>query len=175
VLGDGWNNIVTVEGQIVKMADMIAYVNHDIRDAIRANLVAEDELPISVMNSLGHTSSQMINTLVYDIIINSTTTLKRKATKPTISMSPNILEVTNTLRDFLFERVYNPSLDSEETKEARKVIYMLYNYFIQNSEKLPAEYNHRSDGTDRNVTDYIAGMTDHYAMRTAVEVQRIKQ
>lgn len=170
VLGEGWNDVGTAEGQVVKMADMVAYVNHDIRDAIRANVITEDELPESVVKTLGHSSSKRINTLVYDIVRQSLDTLNRsQAKKPTISMSHNILEVTNTLREFLFENVYNPSLAAEETGRARQTIRLLYFYLQKHEEKLPKEYTLRGDSTERKVTDYIAGMTDHYATRMAEE------
>ena len=175
VLGDGWNEVGTIEGQVVKMADMVAYVNHDICDSIRANIITEAELPRSVVNTLGKTSSQRINTLVYDIVQHSKDTLNNRTTKPTISMSPNILEVTNTLREFLFERVYKPSLSNKETTQAREIIHLLYGYFLENDEGLPEEYLRRSDNIDRKVTDYIAGMTDHYAIRTAEEIYSHKQ
>ncbi|MBM3182973.1 MAG: deoxyguanosinetriphosphate triphosphohydrolase [Chloroflexi bacterium] len=170
VLGEGWNDVETVEGQVVKMADMVAYVNHDIRDAIRANVITEDRLPKSVMETLGHSSSERINTLVYDIVGQSLHVLNHSQTrKPTINMSPNILEATNTLRDFLFEKVYNPSLATEETNRARKTIRFLYSYLQKHEEKMPKEYTLRNDSIKRKVTDYIAGMTDHYAARMAEE------
>ncbi|MBM3148425.1 MAG: deoxyguanosinetriphosphate triphosphohydrolase [Chloroflexi bacterium] len=170
VLGEGWNDVGTIEGQVVKIADIVAYVNHDIRDAIRANVITEDKLPKSVVKTLGHSSSERINTLVYDIVRQSLYTLNHsQASKSTISMSSNILEATNTLRDFLFEKVYNPSLNTEDTDSAKETIRFLYSHLKKHEGKMPKEYTLRNDSIGRKVTDYIAGMTDHYATRMAKE------
>ena len=97
------------------------------------------------------------------------------AVSVTACEEPNILEVTNILREFLFERVYKPSLSNKETTQAREIIHLLYGYFLENDERLPEEYLRRSGNIDRKVTDYIAGMTDHYAIRTAEEIYSHKQ
>lgn len=171
ILGEGWTDVGTVEGQVVKIADIVAYVNHDIGDAIRAGVITENELPTSVVRRLGHTSSQRINTLVCDIISCSQASLKNpEHEKPIISMSPEILGLTNHLREFLFDKVYNPSLASEETDKARKTVHLLYAYFLKHVEKLPREYALLKGSVDRKVTDYIAGMTDQYALQMAGEI-----
>ena len=85
-------------------------------------------------------------------------------------MSPQVLAAANTLRDFLFERVYNQRSAQEETEKAREVVRFLYNHFNKHEDKLPAEYRLHSDTTERRVVDYIAGMTDQYAMRLAEEL-----
>src|SRR4030043_1608840 len=111
ILGEGWTEVSTIEGQVVKMADIVAYVNHDIADAIRADVIAEDELPPSAVNLLGKTTSQRINTLVCDIVSYSlASTGDTNLKKPIIGMNPGILGVTNDLREFLFDKVYNPTL-----------------------------------------------------------------
>jgi len=171
ILGAGWDDVGTIEGQVVKIADMVAYVNHDIRDAIRADVITEDDLPKLVGKTLGHSSSKRINTLVYDVVSQSLDTLDNSQTgKPTIGMSPSILDVTNTLREFLFEKVYNPSIASKETEQARKTIRLLYFHLLKHNENLPEEYAPRDDTIERKVTDYIAGMTDHYATRMAEDI-----
>jgi len=171
ILGEGWSSVGTIEGQVVKISDIIAYVNHDISDAIRAGLITEHDLPSSATKVLGYSSSERINTLVCDIISHSPTFLgNSKRENPEISMSPQIIEATNNLREFLFDKVYNPSLTTRETEHAKEVIRLLYRYFLEYQEKLPKEYASRKDSSDRKVTDYIAGMTDQYALRKAKQI-----
>jgi dGTPase len=173
VLGEGWTEVSTIEGQVVKMADIVAYVNHDIADAIRAGVMTENELPTSAVKLLGSTSRQRINTLVCDIVSHSLASLSNSnLKKPTIGMNAEILEVTNNLREFLFDKVYNPSLANKDTPKARKIIRLLYSYFLKHEDALPREYVLRDDAVERKVTDYIAGMTDQYALRMAKEIAR---
>lgn len=173
ILGEGWTEVGTVEGQVVKIADTVAYINHDIADAIRAGLITENELPGSTMSLLGSSSSQRINTLVYDIVTHSLSAVNNANLKnPTIGMSPEILEVTNILREFLFDKVYNHSSTRKDPEKAGKVIYRLYSYFLRHEEKLPQEHTSREDSIERKVTDYIAGMTDQYAIQMAEEISR---
>ena len=173
ILGEGWTDVGTIEGQVVKMADIVAYVNHDTADAIRAGVIAENELPISAVKLLGHTSSQRINTLVSDIISYSLASMgNANLTKPIIGMNTEILEATKSLREFLFDKVYNPSLANKDTVKARKVIRLLYSYLLKHKEKLPKEYALRDDTVEQKITDYIAGMTDQYALRMAKEISR---
>ncbi|HUV75535.1 MAG TPA: deoxyguanosinetriphosphate triphosphohydrolase [Dehalococcoidales bacterium] len=169
IFGEGWGKVNTLEGEIGKIADIIAYINHDIGDAVRAGIITERDLPLSVVEVLGISHSQRINTLVRDIIDNSWTARgcdKIIKERPSIIMSQTVLEATNNLRDFLFERVYNLQSANEDAKKAREVIYRLYDYFKGHEDKLPLEYRAYSDDTERRVVDYIAGMTDQYALRT---------
>ena len=171
ILGEGWAEVGTIEGEVVKMADIVAYVNHDISDAIRADIITENDLPDSTVRSLGHSSSQRINTLVCDIVNYSAVNIgNANLEKLTIGMSPQVLEAANSLRDFLFDRVYNPSLVNKDTEKAQEAVYLLYSYFLRHEEKLPQEYTFREDTIGRRVTDYIAGMTDQYALRIAEEI-----
>ncbi len=170
ILKADWGNIGTLEGEVVKIADIIAYINHDIGDAIRAGIINESDLPDSTA-ILGHSHSRRINTLVCDIIEQSwMVRSSSNITHPAITMSAQILEASNTLRRFLFDRVYNLQSAQEEAKKARKVIRGLYDYFNQHEDKLPAEYCLRNETTARRVVDYIASMTDQYALRLAQEL-----
>jgi len=169
IFGEGWGKVNTLEGEIGKIADIIAYINHDIGDAVRAGIITERDLPLSVVEVLGISHSQRINTLVRDIIDNSWTARgcdKIIKERPSIVMSQTVLEATNNLRDFLFERVYNLQSANEDARKAREIICRLYNYFKEHEDKLPLEYRAYSDDTERRVVDYIAGMTDQYALRT---------
>ncbi len=173
ILGEGWTDVGTIEGQVVKMADIVAYVNHHTADAIRAGVIAENELPVSAVKLLGHTSSQRINTLVSDIVSYSLASMgNANLTKPIIGMNTEILEATKSLREFLFDKVYNPSLANKDTAKARKVIRLLYSYFLKHEETLPREYALRDDTVEQKITDYIAGMTDQYALSMAKEISR---
>ena len=168
ILKEDWGKVNTLEGEVCKIADIVAYINHDIGDAIRAGIITESDLPVSATTVLGHSDSKRINTMVCDIIECSWGTRgDNAATNPGIGMSPPVLETTNTLRDFLFERVYNLHSAQEEATRAREVVRQLYHYFKEHQDKLPPEYHLYRDEAERRVVDYIAGMTDQYALRLA--------
>jgi len=174
ILGEGWGKVNTLEGEIVKIADTVAYINHDIGDAIRAGIITEGDLPLEAIKVLGLAHSQRINTMVCDIIESSWEVRGCDIIKerPAIKMSSQVLASANTLRDFLFERVYNLRSAQEETEKAREVVRSLYKYFNEHEDSLPAEYRLLSDTTERRVVDYIAGMTDQYAMRLAEDIRK---
>ncbi len=173
ILGEGWTDIGTIEGQVCKMADVVAYLNHDLDDAVRAGLVTGDDLPPSTVALLGVTHSQRINTLVCDIVSCSWAVSGRnKAKEPVIGMSPAVLQASNELRQFLFERVYYPSLRGEDVDRARKAMRLLYSYFVKHEDELPPEFSLLNDSRERKAADYIAGMTDQYALRRAEEISR---
>jgi len=173
ILGKDWGEVSTCEGEAVKISDMVAYINHDIGDAIRAEILTEKDLPRNAIKTLGASHSQRINTMVTDIIQSSwdVRVSGKKLKKPAIVMSEQVLAAANTLRDFLFEKVYTPSTGREDAEHARKVVQFLYGYFIKHEEKLPPEYRVHADSTERGAIDYIAGMTDQYAIRLAAELQ----
>lgn len=160
----------TLEGQVVRIADSIAYINHDIADAIRAGIITERDLPKSAISILGYTSSQRIDTMVRDVVVSSwSATGLEKGKEPVITISQEVLKASEELREFLFEKVYNICGKSEEAKRARKIIAFLYNYFLHHPVELPPEYNLRQEELERKVLDYIAGMTDRFALRLAEE------
>ena len=149
----------TLEGQIVRYADRIAYINHDIDDAMRAGILRNEDIPEETSAVLGATHSQRINSMVSDVI-------RASAGRPVIEMTPPILEAMLALRSFMFERVYrNPVAKGEESK-ARRIIQELYKYYISHPEKLPEDFQPQLDleGMPRVVCDYVAGMTDKYAV-----------
>ena len=173
ILGENWDTSDTLEGQICKIADSIAYVNHDIGDALRAGLITTEDLPRMVIAVLGDSHSKRINTLVYDVIDCSwaaTGPTGDEKSTPVISLSQAVLEAMNTLRDFLFEQVYESSSIEEESEKGRETVRSLYYYFIKNPHRLPGELLNDGAEIERAVVDYIAGMTDLYAIRTAEEV-----
>ena len=164
-----WNLPGTLEGQIVKLADSVAYINHDIEDALRAGILGRGDLPQSAVSVLGDTHSARINTMVCDIIDMSwSATGLVEGAAPVIAMSPSVLDAANMLREFLFQNVYEVQTARDETERARDVIRFLYSYFTANPIRLPDEYA-RSGDVERGVVDYIAGMTDNYALGLAKE------
>jgi dGTPase len=171
ILGDMWDPPTTLEAQICRIADSVAYINHDIGDAIRAGLITEDDLPPSAIVVLGKSHSKRIDTMVCDIIDQSWSATGIDDTKktPIITMSPGVLEAANNLRQFLFQRVYEVQVSRKETERAIQVVRFLYYYFVNNPDKLPKEFA-SSDEAERGVVDYIAGMTDNYALRLASEL-----
>ena len=155
----------TLEGLIVRRSDQIAYVNHDIDDAVRAGILTNDDIPRAISNVLGHDHSQRINTLVCDIIRTSTEA-------GTVCLTPQVEKALKDLRSFMFERVYrNPVAKGEETK-ARAMLQRLYEYYIAHPEALPEDFHPQLsfDGLGRTVCDYIAGMTDNYAIDKYTEI-----
>ena len=155
----------TWEGQIVRVSDRIAYINHDIDDAMRAGILTEADIPREIADVLGHSHSERINTLVTDMIDNTVATGR-------LGMQPEIERSMDALRTFMFERVYtNPVAKGEESK-AKDIIRMLYEYYSKNPDRLPADFIPQLDfdGMDRIVCDYIAGMTDKYAIYKYSEI-----
>ena len=171
ILKKDWGKVNTLEGEVCKIADIVAYINHDIGDAVRAGIITEGDLPLSATTVLGHSHRKRINTMVCDIIESSWGVRSYDTTaSPAIGMSPQILEASNTLREFLFDRVYNLHAAEEEAAKARETVRLLYDYFNKHVDKLPPEYSRHSDEAERGVVDYIAGMTDQYASRLAEEL-----
>ncbi len=149
---------VTLEGQIVRLTDRMAYINHDIDDALRAGILKKEDLPQEEIYFLGNNSSKRINTMVQNMVENS---LGREE----ISISFPLSEVLNNLRDFLFKRVYVGSKAKFEENKAKKAIENLYYYFLENPEELPLNEENSiltEEETSRIIADYIAGMTDRY-------------
>ena len=155
----------TLEGQIVRRSDQIAYVNHDIDDAVRAGILSNDDIPRAISDVLGHDHSQRINTLVCDII-------RTSAEARAICLTPEVEKALKDLRSFMFERVYrNPVAKGEETK-AKAMLQRLYEYYIAHPEAMPEDFHPQLsfDGLGRTVCDYIAGMTDNYAVDKYTEI-----
>ena len=155
----------TLEGQIIRYADRIAYLNHDIDDVMRAGILTESDIPRDVSVVLGDSHRDRINTLVEDMIFQGLET-------GTIAMHPEIEAAMQRLREFMFEKVYrNPVVKGEESKVG-DILKHLYEYYCKNPEKLPADFLPQLDfdGFDRTVCDYIAGMTDKYAVHMYQEI-----
>ena len=149
----------TLEGQLLRLADKIAYINHDIDDAIRGKIIYPMDIPLAVSQVLGFTHSERINTLTVDVITAS-------AGKNEIVQSPACRDAMHELREFMFEYVYrNPVAKGEEGK-AQDMLRRLFEYYVKEPDKLPPEYQdiRYEEGVERAVCDYISGMTDKYAV-----------
>ncbi len=149
----------TLEGRVVSLSDRIAYINHDIDDSIRAGILCQEDLPKSCVEALGATHGERINTLILDIIKNS-------FFQPYVRMSDEISGVFEQLREFMFERVYLSSAARGEMKKTEHVIRMLYAHYLACVDTLPEEFTRYldEDGPQRVVADYVACMTDRYAI-----------
>jgi dGTPase len=150
----------TLEGKIVRLSDKIAYINHDIDDAIRAHILVKEDIPRELREILGETTRERLNTLIHDIIINSTGI-------DDIRMSKDVEEAMHRLRRFMFQSVYqNPAAKGEEVK-ARELLKQLYGYYTEHLDRIPDTFLHMLDEGEeigRVICDYISGMTDQYAV-----------
>ncbi|MEG2545640.1 MAG: deoxyguanosinetriphosphate triphosphohydrolase [Niameybacter sp.] len=156
----------TLEGKIVQISDKIAYVNHDIDDALRGKVLAVSDLPSNYLSILGETSSKRINTLITDIIETSYGT-------PQVGMSEEVASAFKAMRAFLFEKVYVGSIAKEQEEKAKHVVKQLYEYYMDKPDKLPQNYlRELQEGEEKIkvVCDYIAGMTDRYALHAYCEL-----
>ena len=149
----------TLEGKIIKIADRIAYINHDIDDAIRAEILKIDDIPEKLLKILGRGHSERINNMVSSVISES-------MDKPYVRFGEEIGEATMQLRDFLFENVYTNKIAKAEENKAIEMLGILYEHFVKHPEEMPEVYrkNMESDPVERCVCDYISGMTDRYAI-----------
>lgn len=148
----------TLEGRIVRIADRVAYINHDIDDAIRAGVISAEQLPKESINLLGTNSSARIDHMVKDLITSS-------LDQGDIKMSPEVQEATNRLRSFLFDKVYIGSLAKTEEGKAKAVLQSLFGHFVSHPRELAEELTVEAfEDVERAAVDFIAGMTDRYAV-----------
>lgn len=161
--GSKWAD--TLEGRIVRRSDQIAYVNHDIDDAIRAGILTNDDIPKAVSAVLGTNHSQRINTLVIDVIRTS-----REAGD--ICLTPPVEQALKDLREFMFQRVYRNPVAKGQERKAREMLKRLFEYYMAHPEQLPGDFQPQLSfgGMERTVCDYIAGMTDNYAVDKYTEI-----
>ncbi len=152
----------TLEAKVLKIADGVAYLNHDLDDAIRAGEISATDVPADVNEVLGDRHSVRIDTMVTDIVDNS----NAWGVPGSISMSPGILSASNSLRNFLYERVYDQINGRPETLRVEGIVTMLFDHFIRNPDLLPVSITvaAHDDTIERQVTDFIASMTDRFAI-----------
>ena len=151
----------TLEGWVVRYSDKIAYIHHDVDDAIRGGIIREDEIPRTYTDILGHSSKERLNTMIHDIIYQS-------MDQPKILMSPGMEEAMQGLRSWLFQHVYKNEVPKAEEGRAQQLIVSLYRYYMEHVIELPEEYLlmmvQQNESKERVVCDYIAGMSDSYAI-----------
>ena len=170
VAAAGWGVASTLEGQIVKLADSIAYLNHDIDDAVRAGLLREADLPDAVHDTLGTTHSQRIGRLVTDCVEASQATAdEERPSESRIELSAEVLAATDELRGFLFERVYLAPSVMQAAERGQRVIEALFTYYERHPDRIEG-FSLPDDPSWRRAADYVAGMTDGFALRRAAEL-----
>ena len=155
----------TLEGRAVSLADRIAYINHDIDDAINGGFITIDDIPKDLIETLGSTSRSRINTMLSSIYASSEGQNK-------VEMQPEIHDATMRLRAFLFERVYNDKAFRDEEERAKRMLTALYTYYKKSPEKMPEFYFKRLEINDIDTVlcDYISGMSDMYAVKSFSEI-----
>ncbi|KJR42310.1 deoxyguanosinetriphosphate triphosphohydrolase-like protein [Candidatus Magnetoovum chiemensis] len=153
---------LTFEGQLVRFSDIIAYVNHDLDDALRAEVIKEDDIPKDLLLRIGRTHAKRIDTMVKDLVY---TTLSQDMNQ--LCMSDEMLQTIDALRKFLFERVYESKKITDEFKKAKKILKELYLYYLENSSLISNNIPVIEGETiNTRVCDFIAGMTDRFALLT---------
>jgi dGTPase len=177
MFAEAWGTPGTFEGQVVKLSDAIAYINHDVGDAIRAGLIREDELPAEVSEALGDTHARRINTLVTDVVEASWDVSGRGETGATredlrIGMSERVAAAANSLREFMFQRVYLWEGRQEEAEQAKRIVTQLYSYYRGHPDEIQTYFAIQTDPVWRQAADYVSGMTDAFAIETAARLSK---
>jgi dGTPase len=170
IAAEAWGFASTLEGQIVKIADSLAYLNHDIEDAIRAELLAESDLPRVVHEVLGRGHSARVETLITDVVGASAVTFDEE---PRICLSPDTLEATDALREFMFTRVYLHEATLVEARRGQRIVEALYQYYEAHPDEITG-FSLPDDPAWRRAADYVAGMTDGYATSRAQALDLIR-
>jgi dGTPase len=164
---------LTLEAQVVRVSDAIAYLAHDIGDAIRAGVLGETDLPSDAREVLGTRHSQRIDSMVHDVVGASWACAGydgeslADGSRPRLAMSTQVSTVVNELREFMFVHVYVPAGTGPEGVNAKAVLEFLYDFFVKNPTEIPERYFQRNDPVERAALDYISGMTDQFALHTA--------
>lgn len=161
---------MTLEAQIVRISDAIAYLAHDIGDALRAGVITLDDLPRDALNTLGRRHSERVNTLITDIVLSSwacSGETSQVGEQPVIRMSPELGAVTTELRNYMFEHVYLPLSDSPQGIAAQNIVELLFTYYCEHPDEIPDTMRQRDEPVERLAADMVCGMTDQFALRHA--------
>jgi dGTPase len=177
---------LSLEAQIVRVSDALAYLAHDILDALRSDFVKLDDLPAEAVEALGVRHSQRVDTVISDVVESSWdctgeidvaqsahegTSANAAGTKPWIRMSPELGKIVTDLRVFMFERFYHPISASVEGRKAAAIVGVLFEHFSRKPELIPAWIRELSGSNERAAADYVCGMTDNYALMMAEQVR----
>lgn len=156
----------TLEGKIVRLSDKIAYIHHDMDDAIRGHILRDSDVPREIGEVIGYTTRERLDCFIHDIVNNS-------FDQPDIRMSPEVASAMKQMRKFMFERVYQSPVAKAEEHKAETLIETLFEYFVKNKDKMPQEFLFlidRGDSVEQVVCDYIGAMTDHFAIALYEEI-----
>ncbi len=171
IFAEGWGVPLTLEGQVVKTADAIAYINHDILDEVRSGLLTEEDLPDAARRELGSGHSARLDALVCDLVEASwDATGETAAPKPEIRFSPRVLAVANELREFMVARVYMFETRRVEAERGKRVVGFLFRHFVRHPEGISPDFSLAGDPVERRAAYYVSGMTDRFAIRLAQEL-----
>lgn len=172
IFAEAWGVPDTFEGQVVKTADAIAYVNHDILDAIRAGVISESDLPGSAHQELGKTHSERVDTLITDLVGASwdVRTGAAGTERPRIQLSPRVGAAVNELREFMFARVYLYGDTRKEAERGKQIVKFLFRYLVEHPDRISPGFSLPDDPPERRAADYVSGMTDRFALRLAAEL-----
>ncbi len=156
----------TLEGKIVRFSDKIAYIHHDMDDAIRGGILTEADIPKDIVEVLGETCGNRLDFFIHNLVTNS-------QGKNEICMSEDVAKAMKNLREFMFERVYNSHIAKAEEKKAEQLMETLYEYYLKNTSLLPQEYQrlmYDGEAKERIVCDYVGAMTDRFAIAKYEEI-----
>jgi dGTPase len=166
IFAEGWGVPSTLEGEVVKTADAIAYVNHDILDAIRAGLLTEEDLPDVARRELGATHSQRLNTLISDAV-EASWDVTGAGPRTAIRFSSRVHAAANELREFMFRRVYLYDATRQDAERGKRVVVFLFRHFVEHPDGISADFSLAEDPVERRAADFVSGMTDRFAIRVA--------
>ncbi|MDP6666350.1 MAG: deoxyguanosinetriphosphate triphosphohydrolase [Dehalococcoidia bacterium] len=167
---------LTLEAQVIRISDALAYLAHDILDALRSEFINLDDLPPDALEALGERHSQRVNTVIQDVIVSSwdctgeTGPENSAGSKPWIRMSDELGKIVTDLRVFMFERFYHPISNSVQGRRAAAIVGELFEHFNRNPDEIPAWLRQLSGSTERAAADYVCGMTDNFALTLAEEI-----
>ena len=172
IFAEGWGVPRTLEGQVVKVADAIAYVNHDIGDAIRAGLITTNDLPDALRRELGERQGERLDRLIAGVVEGSWDVVSGAgtATEAGIRMTPAVADAANELREFMFQRVYLVDRQRNEAERGMRVVIFLFRHFATRPAEIESDYGLPEDEPPRRAADFVSGMTDRYAIRLAASL-----
>jgi dGTPase len=164
---------MTLEAQVIRLSDAIAYLAHDINDAIRAGIIDIEDLPPGAITHLGRRHSERVNALVTDVIEASWSATGQDAgdEAPVIAMSPEFGEVVTEVRNWMFEEVYLPISETRPGKAALEIVDLLYHHYLEHPEEIPDDFPRVADTPERLAADIVCGMTDGFALSRAESIR----
>ncbi len=174
VLAEGWGVPETLEGQVVKLADALAYLNHDVQDAIRAGIIGEDNLPGISQTVLGRSHGERLEVLVTDVVESSWAATgeghAEDDPRPVITLSRTVHEAVNELREYMFQHVYLLAERRAEVEHAKNIVRFLFGHAVANPDSISSGYSLPDDPLPRRAADFVSGMTDRYAIHLAADL-----